>query len=39
MFIFETEEAANRMREAAAAGVPNGVVLDGIDVHEVVAHA
>jgi glyoxylase-like metal-dependent hydrolase (beta-lactamase superfamily II) len=39
MFMFETEEAANRMREQAAAGVPPGVVLDGIEVREVVAHA
>jgi hypothetical protein len=39
MFMFETEEEANRMREQAAAGVPAGVVLDGIEVREVVAHA
>lgn len=39
MFVFETEEAANTMSEQAAAGVPNGVVLDGIEVREVVAHA
>jgi hypothetical protein len=39
MFMFETEEAANRMSEQAAAGVPAGVVLEGIEVREVVAHA
>jgi hypothetical protein len=39
IFVFETEEAANRMSEQAAAGVPSGVVLDGIEVREVVAHA
>ena len=39
MFMFETEEAASRMSEQAAAGVPSGVVLDGIEVREVVAHA
>jgi hypothetical protein len=39
MFMFETEEAANAMSEQAAAGVPDGVVLDGIEVREVVAHA
>ena len=39
MFMFETKEAANKMSEQAAAGVPNGVVLDEIEVREVVAHA
>jgi hypothetical protein len=39
MFIFDTEEAAHRMRDQAAAGVPAGVVLDGAEVREVVAHA
>ena len=39
MFVFETEEAATRMSEQAAAGVPGGAVLDAIDVREVVAHA
>ena len=39
MFMFETEEAANRMREQAVAGVPAGVVLEGIEVRVVVAHA
>lgn len=39
IFVFETEEAASRMSEQASAGVPNGVVLDGIEVREVVAHA
>jgi hypothetical protein len=39
MFIFQTEEAANRMSEQAAAAVPAGVVLERIEVREVVAHA
>ena len=39
MFMFETEEAANRMSEQAVAGVPAGVVLEGIEVRTVVAHA
>jgi hypothetical protein len=39
MFMFQSEEAAHRMSEQAAAGVPDGVVLDGIEVREVVAHA
>ena len=39
MFMFDTEEAANRMGEQAAAGVPDGVVLDGVEVREVVAQA
>ena len=39
MFMFETKEAANDMREHAAAGVPDGVVLDAIEVREVVAYA
>jgi hypothetical protein len=39
MFMFETEEAARRMSEQAAAAVPGGVVLEGIEVREVVAHA
>jgi hypothetical protein len=29
----------NRMSEQAAAGVPDGVVLDGVEVREVVAQA
>jgi glyoxylase-like metal-dependent hydrolase (beta-lactamase superfamily II) len=39
MFMFDTEEAANRMSQQAAAGVPTGVVLDRIEVREVVARA
>lgn len=39
IFMFETEEAANRMSGQAAAGVPAGVVLEGIGVRVVVAHA
>jgi hypothetical protein len=39
MFIFETEEAAKFMSEQAAAGVPEGVELEGIEVRAVVAHA
>jgi hypothetical protein len=39
MFIFETEEAAGLMSEQAAAAVPDGVILDGIEVRSVVAHA
>jgi hypothetical protein len=39
MFVFENEEAANRMSELAAASVPYGAALDGIEVREVVAHA
>jgi glyoxylase-like metal-dependent hydrolase (beta-lactamase superfamily II) len=39
MFMFETEEDASLMSGQAVAGVPDGVVLDGIEVREVVAHA
>jgi hypothetical protein len=39
MFVLETEEAANRLRELARAGVPDGVRLEEIEVREVVAHA
>jgi hypothetical protein len=39
LFMFETEDAASRMSEQAAAEVPSGVVLDTIEVREVVAHA
>ena len=39
MFMFDTEEAAHRMRDQAAASVPAGVMLDGVEVREVVAHA
>jgi hypothetical protein len=39
MFVFETEAAASRMSEQAAAAAPDGVVLDRIEVREVVAHA
>ena len=39
VFVFETEEAAARMSEQAAAGVPYGVALNGVEVREVVAHA
>jgi hypothetical protein len=39
MFIFETEQAAQGMSEAAAARVPDGVTLDRIAVHEVIAQA
>jgi hypothetical protein len=38
IFVFETEGAASRMSEQAAAAVPYGVTLDGIEVREVVAH-
>ena len=38
LFVFESEEAAERMSEQAEAGVPEGVTLDGIEVREVVAH-
>jgi len=39
IFVFETEEAANSMGRQAAAAVPSGIVLDGIEVRAVVAHA
>jgi hypothetical protein len=39
MFMFETEDAADVMSEQAVGGVPNGVVLNRIEVREVVAHA
>ena len=39
MFMFETRDAARLMREQAVAGVPDGVVLEGIEVREVIAHA
>ena len=39
VFLFETEEAAARMSEQAAAGVPYGVALNAVEVREVVAHA
>jgi hypothetical protein len=39
LFVFETEDAANRMRDQAAAGVPYGAALDAIEVRQVVAHA
>jgi len=39
MFMFETEDAANRMSTQAAAGVPGGVELESIEVRQVVAHA
>jgi hypothetical protein len=39
IFVFETEEAAARMSEQAAGGVPPGVTLNGIEIREVVAHA
>jgi len=39
MFMFETREAASRMSQQAVAGVPDGAVLDGIEVRDVVAHA
>ena len=39
MFVFDTEEAAAMMSEQAQAAVPDGVVLDGIEVRAVVAHA
>jgi hypothetical protein len=39
LFVFETEETADRMREQAAAGVPYGAALDAIEVRQVVAHA
>jgi hypothetical protein len=39
MFMFETEEDASLMSGQAVVAVPYGVVLDGIEVREVVAHA
>jgi hypothetical protein len=39
LFVFESEEAANRMSRQAAAAVPAGVTLEAIEVHQVVAHA
>ncbi|HEX3317144.1 MAG TPA: hypothetical protein VHR88_03940 [Solirubrobacteraceae bacterium] len=39
MFVLETEEAATRMSEQAAAGVPYGAALDAIEVRAVAAHA
>jgi len=39
MFMFETRDAARLMREQAVAGLPDGVVLEGIEVREVIAHA
>ena len=39
MFIFETEQAAQGMSEAAAVWVLDGVTLDRIAVHEVIAQA
>ena len=38
LFVFATEEAAARMSEQAAAGVPSGGALDRIEVGEVLAH-
>jgi hypothetical protein len=38
VFVFDSEEAAVVMSTQAAAGVPDGVALDGIEVREVVAH-
>jgi hypothetical protein len=39
MFVFETQEAARVMSEQAKDAVPDGVVLDAIEVRTVVAHA
>jgi hypothetical protein len=39
LFVFQTEDAANRMSAQAAAGVPAGVALEAIEVRQVVAHA
>jgi hypothetical protein len=39
MFVFESEEAATAMSEQAAGAVPDGVLLEGIEVRAVVAHA
>ena len=39
MIMFESREAAGRMSNQAVAGVPDGVMLDGVEVREVVAHA
>jgi len=39
MLIFDTEEAAGAVRQNAAERVPDGVILDGIEVSPVVAHA
>jgi glyoxylase-like metal-dependent hydrolase (beta-lactamase superfamily II) len=39
MFMFDTEAAATTMSERAGAAVPDGVVLDTIEVREVVADA
>jgi hypothetical protein len=39
MFMFETDQAAERMSEQARSGVPAGVRLESIEVREVAAHA
>ena len=39
MVIFESEDAANAMRERVPSMVPDEVTLEDIEVREVVAHA
>jgi hypothetical protein len=39
MIIFESEDAANAMREMARSVVPDAMSLDDVDVREVAAHA
>jgi hypothetical protein len=39
MFMFDTRDAAHWMSEQAAAGVPEGVVLERVEVREVIAQA
>lgn len=39
MVIFESEEAANDMSERVPGMVPDTVMLEGVEVREVVAHA
>lgn len=39
MVVFESEDAANAMRDMLDSVVPEGVTLDDVEVREVVAHA
>jgi hypothetical protein len=39
MLIFESQEAADAMRDQARSVVPSAMTLDGVEVREVVAHA
>ena len=39
MVIFESEEAANQMRERVPSVVPDSVTLDDVEIREVAAHA